>query len=186
MRTILQDKFTGANGTALSAHSPDVGGPWTQVGAGLVLLNGKLTANDASAECTCPIGARVIDLSFDLDYNGMNDGSVTIWVENDGETNDYTWFNVKDDLTILLDAQKHGGFESLGYGYKTARSPGLNSIRVQVTPSRQIISNNGVIIWNTLRRVDPDVLLETLHLKIEVASGTYPLLDNLLVRGASF
>jgi len=183
LRTLLQDKFTGANGTALSAHTPNIGGPWTQVGAGLVIQGNKLTGSDASGECKTPIGSRVCDLTIGMNYNGMLDGSVTIWIENDGETNDYTWFNVKDDGTILLDAQKHGGYESLGYGYKTALTSGENILRLQVTPSRQIISNNGQVIWSAQRRIDPETTLDTLHVKIEVASGAYPLLDNLLVLG---
>lgn len=44
--TLLEDSFTGANGTALGDHTPETGGPWT-VHAGTPTLNGSGGLTDA-------------------------------------------------------------------------------------------------------------------------------------------
>lgn len=47
---LLRDTFTGANGTQLNAHAPDVGGPWIVAANNLTIQNNQCVTPTATAE----------------------------------------------------------------------------------------------------------------------------------------
>jgi hypothetical protein len=77
--TYVQDSFTGTDGTALSAHTPDTGSAWT-----FDLGDGKLLGNRAQGaswswsidHSTTVLPSADYEVSMDLIWNGPNDGGM--------------------------------------------------------------------------------------------------------------
>lgn len=183
MRTLLLDKFTDTNGTALNAHDPDVGGPWTQVGAGLVIQGNKLTGSDASGECSAPLGSRLLQMDFTFDLNGMDAGSAfTIFAEKDGETNTYQWVQITGDGNIQFDNEKQAGADDY-VTLPTRVTSGDHRVSIVMGPSQSSVYLDGALLVRFKRQPLPSDEMGTLHVKITAAAGTYPLISDLLCLG---
>lgn len=98
----LQDSFTGANGTALSAHSPEVGGPWTLTG--VIEIQGNkakflsLAPTRAFAFATAPMTTANGFMQVDLTKVGNGDYGPIINVQDV----DHLWMAWHSLYTLYL------------------------------------------------------------------------------------
>lgn len=84
--TYLEDSFTGANGTALSSHTPEVGGPWTSTGSLQIQSNKAVWASTAATRAftfeIAPMATANGYMQADLTKVGNGDYGVVINVQD--------------------------------------------------------------------------------------------------------
>lgn len=69
MATLLQDTFTGSNGTDLTAHAMDVGGGWTALAGQYVIQSNKARANTAETRMFYTADAGQADFTATLNQD---------------------------------------------------------------------------------------------------------------------
>lgn len=98
----LYDTFTGTNGTALSSHSPEQGGPWTNTGVLEIqsnkakVLSGAPTRNFAFS--TVPVATANGYMQADLTVVGNGDLGIIINVQDV----DHLWMIWKSAGNVIL------------------------------------------------------------------------------------
>lgn len=67
----LIDTFTDANGTALAAHTPEVGGPWSTAGGAVTIQGNKVQFTTASPTAFVPGGPGDFDATATVQLGGL-------------------------------------------------------------------------------------------------------------------
>jgi len=84
----LFDQFYGSNGTALAAHTPDVGGPWVDDTPGLQIQGNTLEQSVDSPKSHTEFSGRILTLQVLVDLNVCDDGNfVRMTLGDDAGTN---------------------------------------------------------------------------------------------------
>lgn len=181
MYQTLLDYFTDANGTAIAAHTPNVGGPWTSSNAGLVIQSNKLTGSDALGVAHAPHGRKTMQMSFTLDFNGMDNGSsVKLIVGDDTTPSNGLELTISGDGSMEL-LQHVGGVSLMDAYNQHAVTPGIFNVRVVCGPSIMSVFMNGKLYCSLPRELPLSIVLEVIQLSFAVAAGLYPTLDALIV-----
>jgi len=182
--TRVKDLFTGVNGTALASHTPNVGGPWDDIDAGWEIQGNKCQADVNEAWSSIDTAGRTADIRFNFDLNGMEDAS-DLYVEiadDDGEAN-------------LVAASIFGTGEirlfQIGSGVPTSilvfvvpsLATGVHAFRMLIGPGTVSLFVDGVEYFKVPRFIPATMNLSFFYLFISASSGTFPILDDLLVLG---
>lgn len=184
MRTLLKDLFTGANGTAIAAHSPNVGGPWTSPHAGWVLASNKLTFNQASVEAYAPAGSRVVRLACNFDMNGADaSSSIRIKIQDIASPDNYLVAIFAGDGSAQWDCWGQIGSIDLNETDTVTYYTGPHFLEMVVGPSRCQVSVDGLKRFDCPRPFASDLEMGYVSLLGGRAAGTYPTIDNLIVTG---
>ena len=88
MTTLLRDTFTGADGTAIAAHMPNLGGPWISDTPGFKIQGNRLGTTATSQEChvDLPVGKTArISATFDVGTLQEGDSFVLEWSDNNAQ-----------------------------------------------------------------------------------------------------
>lgn len=180
MRTILQDKFTGPNGTALAAHSPNIGGPWTDGTPGLKIQGNKLTGSGAVGISSAPMITKTARLRATIDLNGMDANSVVRFTLGDVAATKSASFEIKGDSAIFIETFS----PTLPYlsvtGTLVAVPAGEHLLDLHLSPSRMLVMFGGLLLANFPRVVPLVGGIEIVRIEMDVAAGTFPLIENLL------
>lgn len=149
----LFDKFTGANGTHLQAHSPNFGGPWSDVTAGWQIQgNACLQTVDAS-KATVPLAGRTQRLFISWNFNGCDANNELRIVIDDVTTNE----------ELALDFFGNGNVQAAlavagSNAYSSSNDPPLaldpaipHSAVVLIGPDRVSVSVDGQLLFTCPR-----------------------------------
>ena len=150
---LASDTFTGADGTLLSAHTPDVGGGvWSITGAPpFPTLNGGLVgvaaAGTTQTQATLPLGMQV-NMRMAVDYRvGTNASHVAGLVFRFIDENNFLVlvFNQNNALNELQFLRRQGGVYTL-FGY----SPPLPRVTPGTTHRLEVRTAGGVLtgLWD--------------------------------------
>lgn len=181
MGTILQDKFVGANGTALADHVPIVGGPWSSPGPGLVIQSNKLTGSDAAAASSAPMLTKTCRARLTFDMNAADGGSLFIVEMTDTAVDNYAVFQLKADSNFSVDvATPDDPFVSVA-GELPPIAAGPHLLDMQINASRLRVAIDGILVVECPRTILLANALTLFNLKLNVAAGLYPKFSDLLV-----
>jgi len=182
MFAIVQDKFTGANGTALAAHTPDIGGPWTDSGVGLQLSGNKVTGTDAQGISTIPINKKTARAFITLDKNGMDAGSI-VSVRIANAVNGYALtMKIFGNDDFVLDQYGNAGADFVSMSGTVAGMGAVQKLMLALTPGEAVVLVNSRVIYRAKKIYDPgDLLVALLRLEINRGAGTFPTFDDLVI-----
>lgn len=76
MSTLLLDKFVGANGTHLAAHTPDIGGPWVDGTAGWQIDSNQALQTVNANQSHVEVGRKICAASMLVNLNGCDPGNL--------------------------------------------------------------------------------------------------------------
>lgn len=99
---LLDDDFHGVNGTALAAHSPPEGGPWTDDTVGWQIESNQAVMNAADPVSHVPIGSRNFQAYFLVDTNSAGGAVYTRWTFENNAKDTLFSFQLWGDTTFQL------------------------------------------------------------------------------------
>lgn len=180
---MLLDNFVGVNGTALAAHSPDVGGPWVSGTAGWVIESNKLTViANLNPDSHAPLFRRIARASLLFNGHSMNASDhfeISIQDAASSPTNQVQAQVYGTGQVNLneLDAANNDPFA----GYQIANIAGENELDLFVGYDVYQLRVNGLLIAQMPRPILKTQSLLFLSLTGTFSNSPYPLLERLSV-----
>lgn len=183
MLTSVEDRFTGANGTALAAHTPNIGGPWVDFTPGLQLAGNKLTGTNATALSEIRLPGKTVTVHFDFEPNGMAAPTFfSVEIGNFVAPTNFVHLSILASGIVNVEVSKAGAptenTTGTVFGYL---GTGLNRFKFGINASEVFAFLNGRRIWAAPRALPKTMLVDWLDLRIDRVAGTFPLIDNLVV-----
>lgn len=177
----LLDTFTGVNGTAIAAHAPNVGGPWTSVAPGFTIQSNKLVA-DPAAQATAPFLRNWgrVDLTFDLGTFGEAD-VLTFGIGN--AVGDNAIQAEIQDQSVILAVYQASELVCTAALRALALNALGNIASLQVGPGFVQLTINGVFIGKIPRVFTNGYVLDAVLLDWLSAGATSPLIRKIAASG---
>lgn len=177
---VLEDLFTDADGTALAAHTPNVGGPWTDSIAGWEIQGNKASAANNPSESIVPVGLRNLTAIFGIDLNGATDGSITIRLQNTGDDTD---FNVKITWEGAGDIRVYDNNQQLMRGLPDVGTfAGTFTLKMAIGNGKFLLYLDNVLLFAYQHSWPPGVIVDELRINAAQASGNKILIDSVLIK----
>lgn len=178
---LLLDTFNGVNGTALAAHTPVVGGPWTDNDAGLQIMNNKLVGSGANDDSTAPIFSKTLSVQFAFNMNLAEDASqIILGFYRDDVFDTGVEFRVKGTGDVGFDIYNGGGHSY--NGLVQFFDPAIDHLAVLlVAAGYASLALDGRLLFRCPRFLLPSTFFTLVDLTMKVAAGASPNISRLLV-----
>jgi hypothetical protein len=154
MATYLQDTFTGTNGTALSSHTPDVGGgTWSLFdgNSGVQINNNRIRHPGGSPEYTSIRHSAQLPSGIPIEVVGVirvtsASGIIQLYgLMSNAATYSYYGASLRPDGTLELIWRPENGSESTIGTYALTLTPGQSyTITLRITATQKTILVDGV------------------------------------------
>ena len=177
---LFYDTFTGENGTALSAHTPDTdirGNGWDDINGGLEIQSNKATAAAGASYKYSVVDAEESDVEIEVDFTaGSYDWVPVRYVDEDnqwlvqarGANTEWRLYKIDGGDTTQMD---NGGTVAVGNTYAVKIVCSGNSINVYVDDELTLSTSNA---FNASA---------TKHGIMRASTGTASVFDNFKITG---
>lgn len=177
---LFKDTFQGVDGTALAAHSPLVGGPWTDPVPGLQLQSNHLEATGDSAS-EAPLGKRTATVVMDVDYNGMDNSTLLQVGPQTGDLLNKITVQIYGNGDITLETWAVNGLPKFNGPLTTGPRNGAHTVVLVVSALWAKVLLDGALLIQVPRIVLPAVIFDSLSLSVASLLGASPKVSRLLV-----
>lgn len=153
---LFQDNCVGVNGTALAAHTPDLGGPWVDDTPGFKIEGNTIQNTGGNPVSHVEIGARkTMNLSAILDLNGCDPNNFGEFRLSDDLNNNALAFTFNGDGSIDCPARSAGGnyWDTGSQGNPFLPLPGPRVIQVSIGPDLLLCKVGGVVVFTAPRGI---------------------------------
>lgn len=180
--SICKDLFVDPNGTAIAAHTPNEGGPWTSEVVGWAIQSNKLQP-DQEASCTVPCNFPTARARLTLDRNGANTGAIAAVFTPDIVADDSSveWFLDLSNTGIQLLQYAVGGDNVVNLYDDTPLPAGVLTMDLIAGLGYVSLSINGKLWARVLRELAPDLPFPKFGFYANALTGAKPIISDLLV-----
>lgn len=172
---LLRDTFQGTGPTAIAAHTPQVGGPWTSDSVGFTVQTNRLDQSADNPAARVSMGRKTARVQVDIELHGMDPANyLNFYLRDDSGANELQVDVLGDgSWTIALAAGGNSTiFNSLIAG-QAAAVPlvGRSVLSMAVGPSICTVLLNSRMLYASPRYIETSVILSQFLMQAGALNG---------------